>query len=63
MPKTSEPVLGLAVMQALAAEPSGEADMQTLIKKVPNYITLTPEDREQSATRPNEALWEQLFVT
>jgi hypothetical protein len=59
MAKTSEPVLGLAVMQALAAEPNGEASVQTLVKRVPTYVTLTPEDRDRSKTRPNEEVWEQ----
>lgn len=46
-------------MLVLAGEPKGEATVRTLIKKVPDHIALTPEDHEQSDTRPNEEMWEQ----
>ena len=59
MAKTSEPALGLAVMQVLATRQGGEADVRTLVKEVPNYVTLTAEDQEQSDTRGNEEMWEQ----
>ena len=59
MPITSEPVLGLAVMQALATAPDGESEVQTIIKAVPAYLNLTAEDREISVTRPPEEMWEQ----
>ena len=59
MAKTSEPKLGLAVMQILAASPDGEATVRTLIKEAPNYIKLTAEDKEPSLTRPAEQMWEQ----
>ena len=59
MTKTSEPKLGLAVMQVLAASPDGEATVRTLIKNVPSYINLTAEDKNQSSTRPAEQMWEQ----
>ena len=59
MAKTSEPKLGLAVMQILAASPNGEATVRTLIKEVPNYIKLTAEDKKPSPTRPAEQMWEQ----
>lgn len=57
--KTSEPKLGLAMMQVMANEPKGEATVRTLIKKVPNHINLTDEDRLPSDTRPGEEMWEQ----
>jgi hypothetical protein len=59
MAKTSEPVLGLAVMQVLASQPNHEATVQALILHVPDYVELTGEDRQQSETRPNEETWEQ----
>ena len=59
MAKTSEPKLGMAVMQVLAASPDGEATVRTLIKDVPNYVKLTAQDKEQSPTRPAEQMWEQ----
>ncbi|MEX3011355.1 hypothetical protein [Hoeflea sp. TYP-13] len=59
MALTSEPAIGLAVMQVLANEPKGEATVRTLVKKVPNYVKLTNGDREPSPTRPGEEVWEQ----
>lgn len=59
MAKTSEPALGLAVMQVLAAEPDGEATVRTLIANVPNHVQLTEEDHQPSITRPTEEMWEQ----
>src|SRR5256885_357648 len=59
MAKTSEPVLGLAVMRVLATQPNGEATVRTLIRRVPEYVALTDEDREASPTRLGEEMWEQ----
>jgi len=59
MAKTSEPALGLAVMEVLAGEPNNEATVRTLIREVPNHVALTAEDHQQSDTRPNEEMWEQ----
>ena len=59
MAKTSEPKLGLAVMQVLLASPDSEATVRTLINKAPNYVRLTAQDKEQSPTRPAEQMWEQ----
>jgi hypothetical protein len=59
MAKTSEPVLGRAVMQVLASQPNGEASVRTLIQHVPDYVKLTAEDHEPSGTRPPEEMWEQ----
>jgi hypothetical protein len=33
--------------------------MRTLIKYVPDYVKLTPEDHVPSGTRPGEEMWEQ----
>ena len=59
MSKTTEPKLGLAVMQVLASEPNSEATVKTLVKNVPHFVNLTAEDQQQSETRPNEEVWEQ----
>ena len=59
MAKTSEPALGLAVMQVLASQPNGTASVRTLIKHVPENVRLTEQDREVSEKRPNEQMWEQ----
>ncbi len=59
MAMTSEPRLGLAVMQVLASQPKGEATVRVLIRHVPEYINLTADDHKASTTRPNEEMWEQ----
>jgi hypothetical protein len=59
MAKTSEPVLGLAVMQVLASRPNGQANVRTLIHNVPDYVNLSKEDHESSGTRRLEEMWEQ----
>lgn len=59
MAKTSEPVLGLAVMQVLSTQPGGETTVRILIRNVPSYLKLTADDLKQSETRPNEKVWEQ----
>lgn len=59
MAKTSEPKLGLAVMQILATRENGEAIMRTLIRYVPDYVNLSVEDHTLSGPRPGEEMWEQ----
>lgn len=59
MPKTSEPVLGLAVMQVLATRPDGEASVRILVQEVPNFVKLTASDHKSSEARPNEEMWER----
>jgi hypothetical protein len=59
MAKTTESVLGLAVMRALATQPKGEATVRTLIKLIPEFVNLTEEDQKPSDTRRNEEVWEQ----
>lgn len=56
---TSEPTLGLAVVQVLATQPDGEATVRTLIQYVPEFVNLTDDDHKPSETRPNEEIWEQ----
>jgi hypothetical protein len=56
---TSEPELGLAVMQVLAECPNGEAIVRTLIHNVPKFVNLTADDKKQSTTRRHEQIWEQ----
>lgn len=59
MSKTPERKLGLAVMQVLASRPALKAHVRTLIKHVPDYITLSSDVTKQSETRPQEEVWEQ----
>ena len=57
--RVTEHDVGFAILQALAAEPSGEASMATLKKRLPNYLDLSAADRATSKTRHNEQIWEQ----
>jgi len=59
MSKTSESDLSTAFMLVLASRPNGQATMRTLIKRIPDHITLTAEDHLPSGTRLNEEMWEQ----
>ena len=59
MAKTPERKLGLAVMQVLASRPNHLATVRVLIKYVPDFITLSDEDRLPSHKRPGEEMWEQ----
>jgi hypothetical protein len=57
--RTTEAEAGVAVMQILAAQPSGQATVATLKKELPRLIKLSVHDQEGSLTRSNEELWEQ----
>ena len=59
MTKTPEMKIGRAVMQVLASEAGGEATVKTLVKRVPEFVELTDEDRQPSETRSQEEVWEQ----
>jgi hypothetical protein len=60
MARTGEAEIGLAVMEVLASEPDHEADVRTLIARVPEFVNLTDDDRQPSKTRDGEELWEQI---
>lgn len=59
--RSTEVEISEAVLRILASRPNGEALIGYLKNQIPNVIALTPGDREQSVTRPNEELWEQLL--
>lgn len=56
---TTERELSEIVLDILAERPNGEASIAALIHEIPNRIGLTQADYAGSATRPNEAMWEQ----
>ncbi len=58
--RTTEVEISEAVLRILSGRPSGEATIAYIKKKIPSVINLTAGDCEQSVTRPNEELWEQL---
>jgi hypothetical protein len=46
-------------MKVLATKAGGEATVRTLVAEVPDFLKLSEQDLAQSATRQNEAVWEQ----
>lgn len=63
MPKNNrsgEHDIAHAAMKYLATTPSKSASTSDVKKHVPNFINLTTDDREQSETRDNEQLWQQV---
>src|ERR1700730_2688015 len=59
MSRVTEAEVAEAVEAILQDRPTGRATIKELVEEIPNRITLSAEDLEQSQTRPNEALWEQ----
>lgn len=59
--RVSEADVAIATLRIAAAQPNGTATFQRLKKDIPGLVKLSPEDRVQSVTRPNEELWEQLI--
>lgn len=58
--RTTEVEISEAVLRILAGRVNGEATIAYIKGQIPSLIVLTAGDREQSVTRPNEELWEQL---
>jgi hypothetical protein len=58
--RSTEVDISEAVLRILAGRANGEATIGYLKNQIPNLVNLTAGDREQSLTRPNEELWEQL---
>ena len=58
--RTGETEIAEAVLRILADRSNGEATIGQLKNGIQEYINLTEGDRQQSDTRPNEELWEQL---
>jgi hypothetical protein len=46
-------------MQVLASEPNETCTIRTMIKRVPDFLSLTHEDHEHSGKRAGEEMWEQ----
>jgi len=58
--RTGESEISEVALRILAEMPNGEATIQQLVKSIPEIASLTVGDLEQSETRPNEAIWEQI---
>ena len=59
--RVTESEISLATLRIAATQTNGLATFSRLKKEMPNYVNLSAEDREQSITRSNEELWEQLI--
>ena len=59
MARITETEIADVIVRVLSDRPTGEATIQELIREIPNWVTLSPEDRARSPTRPGEELWEQ----
>ena|ERR1044072_1268847 len=58
-PLTTEKQIARVVEAILRERPDHKATVADLIKEIPKRIKLSPEDLEQSPTRPNEPVWHQ----
>jgi hypothetical protein len=59
--RTGEAEMSKAVLRILASCANGEATTLQLKKQIPTEIKLTAGDCQQSDTRENEQLWEQIL--
>lgn len=58
--RSSEHDIAYAAMKYLETVPGKSATTSEVKKHVPSFISLTPGDQEQSETRDNEQLWQQV---
>lgn len=58
-PNVTENEVAYVALQIAAKQRNGIATFKRIKSEVPKYLNLSPEDRQQSKTRPNEELWEQ----
>jgi len=59
MARVSENEVAQAVVAYLKGQPGRTATIYQIKKALPNFLTLSNDDRELSGTRPNEEMWEQ----
>lgn len=59
--RATENQIAFAVLQIAANQPNGIATFPRMKRDIPNYINLSAGDRQQSNTRRNEEIWEQLI--
>jgi hypothetical protein len=57
--RVTENQVAYAVVQIAKLSATGIATFSQCRRQVPTHLSLSPEDLEQSETRPNEAVWEQ----
>jgi len=59
--RATESDIALATLQIAASRRDGIATFHRLKREIPDYVKLSDADREQSLTRRNEEIWEQLI--
>jgi hypothetical protein len=59
MARITEAEIADVVVHILSDKQTGEATIAELVREIPNWVTLSPEDRAPSPTRNGEELWEQ----
>ncbi len=59
MSRITESEIAEIVESYLKEKTSGQASIKELVQEIPNRVSLSREDRAQSVTRSNEAIWEQ----
>ncbi len=57
--RTTELEIAEGVLSILAARKSGKGDFSDLFRVLPKVIPFTPNDLEESSSRPGEYLWQQ----
>lgn len=60
MASVGENAIAFAVLQIAAENSNGVATFDRCKKHIPDLVKLTPDDLEDSVTRPNEPMWHQL---
>lgn len=58
--RSGEHDIAFAAMKYLDTLPHKSASTTDVKQHIPNFIDLTPADREDSETRPGEELWQQV---
>ena len=59
--RVGEAEIGLATLRLAATQSNGVATFHRLKRETPDYVKLSAEDWEQSTTRPNEPMWQQII--
>jgi hypothetical protein len=57
--RSTEHEIAFGVIRYLATVPSGTATIAEIKQHLPDFVSLTTADLEQSPTRNNERVWEQ----
>lgn len=59
MSRITESEIAEVIVEYLTEKTSGRANIQELVREIPDRVSLSAEDLAPSPTRNNEAIWEQ----